>query len=296
MVLRHFGLDAVLSESVLAVITLSLLAFMLFYSANKIDRESDGRIAAERRAQKAMTEFQSTVSHELRTPLTAISASLKLLEHRVVDPGGPRGSELVVVARTSADRLVRLINDLLDLNKLEAGRLELNKRPLSVGASLDEILSAIAPLASSQEIAVRKNVQTVALICADQDRFQQIVVNLLSNAIKFSERGNVVDIAAEEQGEFVLFSVTDRGVGIPESELPKLFGKFQQLDSSDNRNHGGTGLGLFVTKVLVEQHGGSLSVQSKPGIGSTFLFTIPRFVEDPIESSGGEQIAEMAVR
>lgn len=232
-------------------------------------------ISDRKEAEKRVSEFYSTVSHELRSPLTSIRGSLGLIESGLVGEVSEEASTFVTIARVESDRLIRLINSILDLRKIEAGKLELKYQNTKVA---DLVQSTIASLSG---MAIEGTVTLVAgSICDDEvqldhDRIIQVLTNLVSNGIKFSKENSTIVISAERQGERICFSVEDEGAGIAARDLPKLFGKFQQLDSTDSRSQGGTGLGLAISKALVEQHGGEIGVESNPGKGSKFWFTIP---------------------
>lgn len=220
-------------------------------------------------------EFVAIVSHELRTPLTAIRGSLQLLladnavasdEHR----------ELLSVASSSCERLVRIVNDMLDLSKIEAGRLELRLTTVSIEALVSDACAAVRPLAEQAGVTLASRVDPVLPPWrGDLDRLTQALVNLLSNAIKFAPPGTTISIGARALDDTVALSVSNEGRGISAEEIPRLFQKFEQLDSAGTRRKGGTGLGLVITKGIVEQHGGHIAVESVPGQGTTFTITIP---------------------
>jgi PAS domain S-box-containing protein len=228
-------------------------------------------------AEKRVTEFYSTVSHELRTPLTSIRGALGLLEGGIVDPGSTTGMEMIQLARTSSDRLIRLISDILDLRKIEAGRFELKLEPVPCAQLVCGAVEGIAGMAA--EANVRLSLLPISdwQITCDWDRCTQILTNLISNAIKFSGKDTLVVVGAQpgSTADHIRFSVTDNGPGISQADLGKLFHKFQQLDSSDTRAYGGSGLGLAISKALVERHHGKIGVTSQPGKGSTFWFELP---------------------
>ena len=221
-------------------------------------------------------EFVSVVSHELRTPLTAIRGSLQLL---LADPESVPDSDnrqLLEVALKSCERLVRIINDILDISKMEAGQLKLKRRPLSIPDVAQQSIESVQQIA--EQAGVRFDIDiphTLPPAMADNDRLTQALVNLLSNAVKFAPPDSVVTVTARERNSDILLSVRDQGQGIPPDDVSRLFQKFQQLDSSSSRRVGGTGLGLAITKAIVEEHGGGISVESTIGEGTTFTVTIP---------------------
>jgi PAS domain S-box-containing protein len=222
-------------------------------------------------------EFVSVVSHELRTPLTAIRGSLQLLlaDNRAVPDADDR--QLLQVALKSCERLVRIINDILDVAKIEAGKLRLQLTAVGVREIIDTAIADVQPIATSAGVRVQANVApSVPAMHADADRIMQALVNLLSNAIKFAPSGTEVTVAAHEDDGFVVITVEDRGQGISEEDAGRLFQKFQQLDGSVRRRVGGTGLGLAITKAIVEEHGGSIAVDSVVGQRTMFQLKVPR--------------------
>lgn len=233
-------------------------------------------ITERKEAERRVSEFYSMVSHELRSPLTSIRGALGLIEGRIVEGGSPEAMDLIEVARGSSDRLIRLINDMLDLKKIECGKMELDKSDIDVEALVVQTLQALLGMAEASNIKLLHQTQAGASIYADWDKVTQILTNLVSNAIKFSPHGSevLIDVKDGEPGQ-VRFSVIDNGPGISPDDMHKLFGKFQQLDSSDSRAQGGTGLGLAISKALVREHCGTIGVDSTPGSGSVFWFEMP---------------------
>lgn len=230
----------------------------------------------ERKAIERMKdEFVSTVSHELRTPLTSIRGALGLIEGQVFGDLPPEVTELVGIARTSTDHLIRLINDLLDIEKLDAGKLELKIACVEVQRLFAATLNALQPHAAERSIKIESYDERQLLIAADADRIEQVLTNLVTNAVKFSPEGSTIRLRAMRvDAQRVRISVQDEGPGISEAHQMRLFGRFQQIDSTDRRQHGGTGLGLAICKAIVEEHGGTIGVQSEVGQGSTFFFEL----------------------
>lgn len=233
-------------------------------------------ISDRKEAEKRVSEFYSTVSHELRSPLTSIRGSLGLIEAGLVGAVDEEVATFVTIARVESDRLIRLINSILDLRKIEAGKLELRIQRVTVDEILKNAIDGMAGMAHESEVTLVCAKSVNDLIEVDVDRVQQVLSNLISNGIKFSPVASTVTLNAKTEGDFVHFTVEDQGPGISPEDQQKLFGKFQQLDSTDSRSHGGTGLGLAISKALVEQHGGAIGVVSEPGKGSKFWFTVPR--------------------
>lgn len=240
-------------------------------------------ITLRKEAEKRVSEFYSTVSHELRTPLTSIRGALRLLE---AGKGGgnnlnDRGKHLVAMGLLECDRLIRLINDMLDLRKIEAGKLALRYEELDSLEQTKKVTLALQAYADECKVRLETESDHSFKFMADPDRFAQILTNLISNAIKFSPAGGIVRVFVEpvfdEHGkeDALKFSVCDSGPGIEKQSQRKLFKVFQQLDSTDTRGKGGTGLGLAISKSLVEQHGGTIGLESEAGKGATFWFSLP---------------------
>lgn len=228
-------------------------------------------------------EFISVVSHELRTPLTSMQAALSLLNEKIIDPLSEEGEVTIQIATEGTDRLVRLVNDILDLERLESGKVRLEKHCCNID---DLITTAVAQM---QEMANQAGIMLEASSChvqvaVDGDRLIQILTNLLSNAVKFSPQNSTVQLSVEQQESensqsFLLFAVHDEGRGIPADKLESIFDRFHQVDASDSREKGGTGLGLAICRSIVQQHGGEIWVESTVGQGSIFYFTIPMNIE-----------------
>ncbi len=210
----------------------------------------------------------------MRTPLTSIRGSLGLLASGVVGPLSADAVEVVAIAERNAVRLMALINDILDLDRLETGTIELRFAQVPVESILHRALDSLTAFAHQRGIAVEMP-EASSAIWADEDRIVQVVVNLLSNAVKFSPPGGAVTIAVEPQDGWVEFRITDRGRGVPLADRQAIFERFRQVEMSDAREKGGTGLGLAICKSIVEQHGGTIGVESEEGRGSTFWFRLP---------------------
>ena len=241
-------------------------------------------ITREREVERMKNEFVSLVSHELRTPLTSIRGALQLVLGRPQAGGGtahesmlsPRTRELLTVSLNNSERLIRLINDILDISKIEQGRIQLQRVAIDPGELCHAAAQEVAAFAASRHTTIEVTVPTgLPPVSADRDRALQVLANLLSNAIKFSDAGQRVEVTAAAVAGAVRFSVRDYGRGIAPEHHQRIFEKFQQLDSTATRDVGGTGLGLAICKALVEEHGGQIWLDSAPGQGSTFAFTLP---------------------
>ncbi|MFY0565227.1 ATP-binding protein [Archangium lansingense] len=237
------------------------------------------RLEAERRQVERMkSEFVSTVSHELRTPLTSIRGSLGLLEGGILGELPPQAQDMVRIARTNTERLIRLINDILDLEKMESGKLDFHLESLELSALLAQAVEAHHGYAEECGATVELAVEAPeARAMVDGDRLLQVMANLLSNALKFSPRGERVTLRLARVGTRLRVSVEDRGPGIPESFRARIFEKFAQADGSDTRRKGGTGLGLSISRALVEQMGGTLDFVTGDGLGTTFRVELPEW-------------------
>jgi PAS domain S-box-containing protein len=222
--------------------------------------------------------FLSTVSHELRTPLTSIRGSLGLLASGAAGPLSDHVVEVVALAERNAIRLMALIEDILDLERLETGKIELQITDVPIASILRRAMESLAAFGAQ---GVRVEAPTVSSsIHGDADRIVQVLVNLLSNAVKFSAPGGVVTIAVTADSQWTEFRVIDHGRGVPAAHRRAIFERFRQVDPSDAREKGGAGLGLAICKSIVEQHGGSIGVESEEGAGSAFWFRLPTDAPD----------------
>jgi CheY-like chemotaxis protein len=233
-------------------------------------------VTREREIDRMKTEFVSTVSHELRTPLASIKGSLHLLlsdEHLVLDE---TQRHLVDISLKNTDRLIRLINNILDISKMEAGHIHLDLEMHRPADFVELAVDGIRGFAESRRISIEAQIEAdLPSVHVDFDRMVQVVTNLLSNAIKFSPEQERVTVGARRAGAEVEIWVSDHGRGIAPEDVGRLFRKFQQLDGSNVRAVGGTGLGLAICRGIVEEHGGRIAVDSRPGAGATFTVRLP---------------------
>ncbi|HEY6926572.1 MAG TPA: CHASE domain-containing protein [Steroidobacteraceae bacterium] len=221
-------------------------------------------------------EFISTVSHELRTPLTSIRGSLGLIDAGVLGTLPDQAQSMVKIAHQNCERLVRIINDILDIEKIESGKLELRPQVLAVATLLQQAIEANESYGQKYQVRfVVAGTPPGACVCADPDRLQQVLSNLLSNAAKFSPAGRQVLIRAAVAAHRIRFEVQDQGAGIPEEFRTRIFEKFAQADSSSSRRFDGTGLGLSITRQLVQAMQGTIGFNSVVGQGTTFYFELP---------------------
>ena len=225
---------------------------------------------------KLKSDFMATMSHELRTPLTSIIGYSDMLLSGMAGTLDEKQVSFVGSILGNGEALLNLINDILDLTKIEAGRLELKHEPVDLRAALLGVLPVIKPKAAEKHIKVSTFLPTdLPRVNADANKLNQILLNLLTNAIKYTSDNGSVSVEARRREGMAEIWVTDTGVGIDKADQDKIFQRFTQIDSSATRTQGGTGLGLAITKELVELHGGSIRVQSQPGAGSSFVFTMP---------------------
>ena len=231
-------------------------------------------ITERRVVDRMKDEFISVVSHELRTPLTSIRGSLGLLAGGALGPLPPKGQRMVDIAVSNTERLVRLINDILDIERMESRRATMHKEAADVAALVGDAAEMMRPIAAAAgvELAVQPLDDSV---WADSDRIVQTLTNLLSNAIKFSPRNARVSVTCEREVGEILFRISDEGRGIPPDQLETVFERFQQVDASDSREKGGTGLGLAICRSIVHAHEGRIWAESAGGQGTTLCFTLP---------------------
>ena len=235
-------------------------------------------ITERKEVEKMKDEFVSMVSHELRTPLTSIRGALGLVSAGLLGNLTEKARHMLEVATNNTDRLVRLLNDILDIHRMEAGRVELVKLECNARELMQSVEEAMHPMA--EKAGVSMEIMSVSKpFLADPDRIIQVLTNLMGNAIKFSPAGGRVWLTADCQDGDLLFHVKDEGRGIPLHQQEAIFDRFQQVDASDAREKGGAGLGLAICKKIVEQHGGRIWVESEPDQGSTFSFSLPRNTE-----------------
>jgi PAS domain S-box-containing protein len=234
-------------------------------------------ITAQLEAERLKKEFTSTLSHELRTPLTSIIGSLQLINAGVLGDVPKDVVELTEVAERNGQRLLDLINDILDIEKIESGKLTLNPEVLRMDELVREAMLLNKGFGDRFKVRFQPRGELTAReVTADHKRLLQVMTNLLSNAAKFSPEGEVVEITTEEAKEWLRVAVHDRGPGIPEAFRPRIFGRFNQADSTTSRQKGGTGLGLAICKRLIEMMQGRIGFQDREGGGTTFWFELPR--------------------
>lgn len=230
--------------------------------------------------------FISTVSHELRTPLTSMLASLSLIQQGFVGEVAPPQAELLTIIRRNAERLKALINDLLDLSRLESGRTQINLEKTDLNRLVLDCLQDIRHLAEEKKIHLGTDLRFQGTIEIDPMKIQQVMINLLGNGLKFTPEGGSVTVDTHAAGEMALIRVRDTGHGIPEEHLEKIFNRFYQVEDAMTRSTTGTGLGLPICKRIVEMHGGTIRVESKVGSGSCFEVSLPCRAAGAVHKAG----------
>ncbi len=229
-----------------------------------------------KKLEQAKSEFSAIVSHELRTPLTALRGAIGLMNTHYSDQIPDKLQKLVSLANSNCERLTLLVNDILDIDKLQSGRMDFDIQPITLAPFITEVGESHTLYAKQYDVLLDWETSNESLcILADCDRLMQVMANLVSNAIKFSNKGDTVKLRSYIQNEKVALCVIDTGAGIPRDMRHKIFDKFIQADSSDQRHKGGTGLGLTIAKAMVEKMNGDISVISKEGEGSTFTVLLP---------------------
>ena len=278
-------------------------SFPVEYSATPMFGEDGKKAGAvlifrditERRAiEKLKGEFVSTVSHELRTPLTSIRGALGLLSSGLLGPVAEKGQRMLEIAVANTDRLVRLINDILDLERIESGQVELTRGLVDAQTVVDQACEGLHSMADQE--GIRIVVEPFAgTLWGDSDRVIQTLTNLIGNAIKFSPPNTTVTLSGNAGEAEFTFCVADQGRGIPEDKLPLIFQRFSQVDASDSRAKGGSGLGLAICQSIVIAHGGRIWAEKNLPAGSRLQFTIPLAVSSDIESPAIELISSATI-
>ncbi|OZG71018.1 hypothetical protein BTA51_23215 [Hahella sp. CCB-MM4] len=227
--------------------------------------------------------WTSMVAHELRTPLTALFGALSLLQKQIeqIAEGEVQGRsgveatrELILMGKRNSERLIRLVNDILDLERLQSGNMPLHKSCFPLNTLLSETSAFCMKMAEEKGLRIRTDMETDLKVTADEDRIFQVVLNLVSNAIKFGVDGEVIEISLKQHGEFARIAVRDFGPGVPQDFHKDIFRPFAQAAKGETRLSGGSGLGLFISRRIIEAHGGSLNYQNEP-VGCSFYFDLP---------------------
>jgi PAS domain S-box-containing protein len=235
----------------------------------------ESKVAAEE-ANRAKSEFLANMSHELRTPLNSIIGFSNILKDKKHGDLNENQTRYISNVLKSGKHLLKLINDILDLSKIEAGKMGYEPENMNLTETVDEVVTLMQPMANKKDIELTSNIESEDIeIFADKVKFKQIMYNILSNAIKFTPQKGKVTITSQLVGDNIEISISDNGIGIPDEKFQSIFDPFKQVDSSSTRKYGGTGLGLAIVNRYVKMHGGSIRVESEPGMGTTFTLAIP---------------------
>jgi signal transduction histidine kinase/CheY-like chemotaxis protein len=264
---------------------------MALNDANEAQRTHDSLLTQRSQLDTIKDEFISTVSHELRTPLTSIRGALGLLSAGLMGNVDAKAQNLLRIAVTNTDRLIRLINDILDLERMQSGRAPLHVRRCNLRELAEQAIDTMTPMADAAHVMLELQMGAPAesvFFDGDSDRILQVLTNLLSNAVKFSPAASSVKIRVEADTDCVLLRVSDQGRGIPPEKLDAIFDRFHQVEASDARQKGGTGLGLAICRTIVHQHNGTIwaesNVQQNRGAGASLFMALPRVnrLHDPV--------------
>jgi len=245
---------------------------------------------------KLKTDFINTVSHELRTPLTTIRECISQILDGIHGSTNDAQREFLSICLGDVDRLKRMIDDLLDIAKLEAGKVKIARRQLDMAGLARGVIAAFLPKAKSMNVELREKFSAEKMmVYADKDSMIRVFTNLIGNALKFTNNG-YVEISVTEMPEYIECCVADTGRGIAEDDLPKVFGKFQQFDRKEGGGEKGTGLGLSISKNIIDLHHGKIWVESKLHEGARFIFTLPKYTEDQILKEHVAEALQEAVK
>ncbi len=265
------------------------LRYQLDQNRQKLEESHEKLVELDR----VKSRFFANISHELRTPLTLLLAPLESLIHRAGRSINDPGHELLLTMRSNGMRLLKLINDLLDLVRLESGRMELRMEPLEISEFLKGLASSARQVANDKRIQLETTVDpALGTVAVDRDKMEKIILNLVFNALKFTPAGGRVSVRAEKEAEEMILTVSDTGMGIAEKNLPFIFDRFWQADTSSKRKYQGVGIGLALVKELVELHGGQVAVTSEEGKGTTFTLRMPYRRADVITPSPAQHQPE----
>jgi PAS domain S-box-containing protein len=237
-------------------------------------RELELRNREVERANQLKSEFLASMSHELRTPLHTVIGFAELLSEEIEGPLNDKQKRFIGHIHKDSMHLLELINDVLDLSRIEAGKLRIQREIFDIGTCVEETVASVRPSAAMKSIAIETDIAVSTAILADRVRFKQILYNLLSNAVKFTTERGRIRVEARLRDGLLEISVTDTGIGIPKDQQEAIFDKFYQVGSTTKGVREGTGLGLAITRALIEEHGGRIAVESEIGKGSRFTFTM----------------------
>ncbi len=273
---RETLITGAVDSSVVPLIVASMVIFFVKRAAElkKINEQLEETNRKLQELDRLKTEFVTTVSHELRTPLTSVKAFTELLMIKP-DMGQQRKTKVVECINAEADRLTRLISDLLDVAKIESGSMNWRMETLFIEDVIETAVTIMAPLFEDKGLSLNVEFSSIrSPLTGDRDRLTQVVTNILTNSLKFTKAGGAIQIVVRCEAGRVIVGISDTGVGIPETDLESIFEKFRRSDSEDTRGCEGSGLGLFIARQVIEQHGGRIWA-SNNGAGSTLTFSLP---------------------
>ena len=270
----HIPLQAIFLALAALALGIPVLRYELFNPLAETNAELAHRNIELHEANRMKSQFLANISHELRTPLNSIIGYTELICSGTYGALNDTQRDRLQKVTRNGYHLLTLVNDVLDLNRIETGRATLERRPIGTATLLDSVLDTIAPLATRKGLTITRDFSDVPPVFADEMRLRQIMTNLISNAVKFTHQGGVTVRAFGAQ-DMIHFEFTDTGIGIAPDQIDKVFMEFQQLENTVTREYEGTGLGLAITRKLVELHGGRIWLDSAPGRGTTFFVTLP---------------------
>jgi signal transduction histidine kinase len=270
----HIPLQAVFLALTALALGIPVLRYELFNPLAEMNIELARKNVELHEANRMKSQFLANISHELRTPLNSIIGYTELICNGTYGALNDTQRDRLEKVTRNGYNLLDLVNDVLDLNRIESGRATLERRSIGTATLLDSVLDTIAPLATRKGLTITRDFSDVPPVFADEMRLRQIMTNLVSNAVKFTQQGGVIVRAFGAQ-DMVRFEFTDTGIGIAPDQIDKVFMEFQQLENTVTREYEGTGLGLAITKKLVEMHGGRIWLDSAPGRGTTFYVILP---------------------
>ncbi|NIO27907.1 MAG: GAF domain-containing protein [Candidatus Latescibacteria bacterium] len=270
---QHLRLIMILSNQLSIAIEKSRLYESLERKINSLEED----VARLEKANSLKSDFVLHVSHELRTPLTSIKAYVETLCNYSNDPNFPQSKQFLEIISKETERLIRIVNGILDVTKIEFGQRSLDRKNVSLDDLVLEAIATMKPALDEKDLQVVKDIPpNLPNIDADEDLMKEVFINLINNAVKYSEKGKKIKITAEEGAVDISASVSDEGIGIPREEIGRIFDKYFRVRSDETMSYEGVGLGLAIVKNIVEQHGGTITVESEENVGSNFIITIPK--------------------
>jgi K+-sensing histidine kinase KdpD len=270
---NHLRLLTVMSDQLAIAIAKS----KLYESIQRKMQAYEKKLHSLEKVNHLKSEYVSHVSHELRTPLTSIKAYMETLEHHIDDPTFEERTAFLKIVSKETDRLIRIVNDILDVSNIEFGQRPIQRTRFSVEEVITEVVSMLQPTLNEKRTKLEMIIpDSLPNVDADKDLITQVFINLINNAVKYSPEGTTIRVRAEEEAVDLRIAIEDEGIGIPATQVEKVFEKYFRVKSEQSRHYDGVGLGLAIVKNIIEQHNGSISVVSEENVGSTFTFSIPK--------------------